>query len=504
VFYKRKLIVAVLVSCFHGSFCLGLDMKDTILGSLNGAPEILDPAEIVDSAQWHTLVNLGENLVAHDSSGRLIGDFALSWTVTLDHMNFSFKLAKGRKDSNGNELDSSDWRATFVHLLRSGGSTHSFVAEFLDEQGIETPSPYELVIHLKKPYQTFIQRLTTPEFILIPKTSISKNNVVDLHNSSGAYKLESFNRVQKSCALKVNKNFYKYNQEQIENVTLLQLPEKNLTVFDNLAKDRWQFSLLRGLPTDPAAKTLDKLVDERSIFRTTTEPSSVAFVLFFDTKRLKSKKERLNLAKLIGENAEVDMSTKYASATHQIYPHGFVGALPPTREKQIIEMIKKGADAKSWPKRLVGYGTISARNSGAINWVEKLFRDKGISVESHPIDFTNYNRRQKEIDHDFFVSMTGLNSKDPAGTLLTMLSPKSGVIPDEDGTLNALLQKAVQMDFAERAGILHQISENLLLSGRMVPFVHFGVSILSSKTIVALPPSKFDDELKLADIRWRK
>jgi len=478
-------------------------VKESITGSLNGAPEKLDPAEIVDSAQWHTMVNLGSGLVTYDSQGRLVGDFATSWVISPDHLKFSFKLNTGRKDSLGRELDSEDWKATFIHLLRSGGSTHSFVAEFLDESGIETPSKYELTLNLKKPYQTFIQRLTTPEFILIPRGSISKENVVDLRNSSGPYRLKDFDRKNRSCILTINRGFYKYDPQQVQNVTLVQLPSTNEEVFDHLAHNRWQFSLLRGLPTDPAAKILKKLLDQGSIVSESTEPSSVAFVLFFDTKRLKKIEERLNLAAVIGEHAEKEMTTNYSTATHQIYPHGFVGALPPTTEKKIFEDIKKGADGKSWPKHLIGYGTLSARNSGAMAWIESLFRARGIDVETHAIDFTEYNRTQASLDHDFFVSMTGLNAKDPAGTLLTMLSPKSGVIPDPNGDLNRLLEKAVQKEFDQRSEILHKISENLLSTARMVPFVRFGVSILSSKKIIARPPSKYDDELRLADIRWK-
>jgi ABC-type transport system substrate-binding protein len=123
-----------------------------LVGSLNGLPQNLDPAAVVSSAEWHTLLNLGVNLVTHDHQGHLVADAAESWNISSDFTTFEFSLKSSVKDSKGNPLQSSDWKATFTHLLHSGGSTHSFIGDFLDESGIETPSPYVLKLKLKKPH----------------------------------------------------------------------------------------------------------------------------------------------------------------------------------------------------------------------------------------------------------------------------------------------------------------------------------------------------------------
>lgn len=477
--------------------------RRVIVGSLKGAPQSLDPAAIVESAQWHTLVNLGVNLVTHDAEGRMVGEAARSWQISDDLKTFTFDLADGIRDSEGTQLDSGDWRATFLHLLRSGGSTHSFISEFLDEKGIETPNQTRLVLRLKKPYQTFMQRLTTPEFILVPRKAIDKDNRVDLSRSSGAYRIKRFDSARKTCILTANPDYRRSHPGQIEEVVLEPLPSTNAGLFKKLSSREWNFAIASVMPTDPDSPALEKTLAEKKVLAETTVPSGVGFVLFFDTPRLKSAGQRISLAKVIGEQAEKDMNRFGAAAAHQVYPPGFVGALPPAREKAVFDGIRTAGTRDDLPKKLIGYGSVWGYLVGAPQWVQKTLTSAGIQVESHEMAYTEYQVKQKSLDHDYVVVMTGLNSKDPAGSLLTMLSPKSGIIPDSDGKLEALLEAAVQDDPARRSERLNELSEALIRDGRLVPFVHHGSSIVSSPDIIAQPPSRYDDELRLADIRWR-
>ncbi|MDR3606507.1 MAG: ABC transporter substrate-binding protein [Oligoflexia bacterium] len=475
-----------------------------IIGSLNGAPEKLDPAAIVDSAQWHALINLGVNLITHDHQGRLLGEAAKSWTVSDDFQTFSFDLVEGLRDSDGNPLDSSDWKATFLHLLRSGGSTHSFISEFLAIDGIVTPSPTRLILHLKQPYKTLIQRLTTPEFILLPKRAIMTSGEVDLKISSGPYRVKEFDRADQSCTLEVNRYWSHYSLEQFQEVVLKQRPNRTGDLIQNLASGAWGFSIFMPIPTDPEITKLENFVQQGKIISRPTELSSVGFVLFFDTKRLNTRAQRLALAAAIGDRADLDLNRLSAKAARQIYPPGFSGALAPEDEVALKKSIKASSNLNELPEKLVGYGSVGGFLSGAPQWVEKALKDAGIDVSIKEMPYTDYQEKHKSWDHDFVVVMTGMNAKDPAGSLLTLLSPKSGIIPDPDGALNALLQQAVQADTNRRAQFLHDVSSRLISEGRIVPFVHYGNTVLSSASIDAFPPTRYDDELRLSEIRWKK
>ncbi|MGK5083238.1 ABC transporter substrate-binding protein [Bdellovibrionota bacterium FG-1] len=478
----------------------------TLTGSLNGAPFILDPAKILDSSQWHTLINLGVTLVRHDASGRLVGEAAKSWTVSSDFKTFTFELRRDIKDSQGAVLDSSDWKASFTHLLRSGGSTHSFVSEFLNEAGIETPSSYKLQLQLKKPYQTFLQRLTTPEFILVPKRSITPANVVELSVSSGDYFVERLTDSPRKCVLRANRFNHHYCAEQAEQVVLEPIATSNKEAFDKLASDTWQFYIGTVLPTDPTFQEFKKQLDTGKLHAIPVAPSSIAVLILQDSKRLITNSQRLALAKLLGERAAKDFSSLSAKFAHQLYPHGFVGALSPQREQEIFEQIQKDptSSKEHLPKKLIGYEAAVSSITGVAHWVKETLKNAGVEVETHPATAKEYIGHQKEIDHDYLAFTTGLNSKDPAGSLLYLISPKDGIVPDPTGELNRLLSEAVQADPAKRTELLHKISEELVLSGRIIPIMHYGTQILSSSSVDARPPTDFDDELRLADIRWKK
>lgn len=476
--------------------------RSVIVGSLNGAPQDLDPAAIIDSSQWHTLVNLGINLVAHDKEGRLVGEAARSWEVSDGLRTFSFNLLDGIKDSDGTPLDSRDWRASFEHLLRSGGSTHSFIAEYLEAGGIETPSPSRFVLHLKKPYETFIQRLTTPEFILIPRRAISQDNRVDFRIASGAYRLKGFDKAKRTCTLIANPHYFHTRPGQIQEVILEQEAPSNAELFRRLSQGEWNFSIAALLATDPAKTVLSRALENKSVRLVKTQPSSVGYVLLVDSPRLTTIEQRLSLAKLIGEHAEQEMTGLSGYSAHQFYPAGSVGALPPPREKALFDEISKRGRLDTLPKKLIGYGTSGAYAAGTAQWFEKILKNAGVAVQMERVNYTDYVAKYRQRDHDFLVSVTGVNAKDPAGSLITKISPKGGIVPDPEGKLNRLLKDAVEAPMNERAAILHRLSEMLVRDAHLVPFLHYGTSIVSSADIVAEPPSAYDDEIRLADIRW--
>jgi MarR-like DNA-binding transcriptional regulator SgrR of sgrS sRNA len=501
--FCRVIIVALsLILTLSGSEAI--EMKK-LVGSLNGLPQNLDPAAVVSSAVWHTLLNLGVNLVTHDRQGHLIGDAASEWTVSPDFTAFEFSLQKNLKDSEGNPLQSSDWKASFLYLLRSGGSTHSFIGEFLDESGIETPDPYTLKLKLKKSYQALLERLTTPEFILVPKKALSSGKV-DLHVSSGAYFVQEFDPSKKKCILRANHYFSHYSPEQAEQVTLEPIPEHNGELFDKLSRGEWNFAISTVLPVDDQFAKINNLIEQKKVIAHSVQPSSIGMLILRDhSKRLSSRATRMALLKLIWEHSKLKMQGPTSQPAFQLYPPGFAGALPPDQLDEIVTRILKNsdADAKSLPKKLIAYEAALSTSYGLSSWVVKIFKDAGIAVERHEATANHYIPHRNDIDHDYLAFTTGLNSKEAAGSLLYLITQKDGLIPDQSGELAKLVESAVQKNADERIKILHQVSEKLITEGKIIPIVHYGTSILSSANIEALPPTEFDDELKLNTIRWK-
>jgi MarR-like DNA-binding transcriptional regulator SgrR of sgrS sRNA len=376
----------------------------------------------------------------------------------------------------------------------------------MTEEGIKTPNANTIELHLNKPYQTLLNRLTTPEFILIPKTSIKMGKSIDLSISSGEYYVESITLEPNQCVLRSNHFHYNYNSEQAEKVIILPLAKTNGEAFENLRSNKWQFYIASVLPTEPSYEKFTKYRDNKEINSHPVSPSSVALFILLNSKRLKTDDERKSIAKLIGEKAEAEFSSSAVQVTHQLYPHGFLGAVTPSREKELFNSLKNNKKLSNnlIPKKLIGYTTSSGKVAGVADWAEKKFRAEGIQVEIHEILAADYITHHLKLDHDFLVATTGLNSKDPAGSLLYLLGSNDGIIPDPDGSLNKILVEATQSNLEKRRDLLQSISEKLITSGRIAPFLHYGTTIVSPKQIDARPPSDYDDELRLSEIRWKK
>jgi ABC-type transport system substrate-binding protein len=493
-------------------FCMNSFAKKTtiqsekiLIGSLNGAPSgILNTAAVKNSSQWHTLLNLGVTLIKNDPHGRIVGDAAMSWDISKDFKTFVFHLRSDIKDSKGNKLDSADWKASFLHLLKSNGSTHSLISDFLPIEGVKTPSATILELHLKKPYQTLLNRLTTPEFILVPKNSIKMGESLDLSVSSGEYYVERLTAEPNECILRANHFHQNHNKDQADKVVIVPQANSNDEAFENLKNNVWQFYISSLLPTDPAYPKFKKYRDSKEINAHFVSPSSIALVILMNSKRLKSDTERRAIAKFLGEQIGNDFASSDVRVTHQLYPLGFVGAVSPSREAEIFKSLQNdnALNTNLIPKNIIGYRSRGAKISGVADWVEQKLLGLGKNIEMNDVDFVNYVGHQDKFDHDFFVMQTGLNSKDPAGSLLYLLGSKDGLIPDPDGSLNKLLNEATQSDPEKRRELLQTISEKLTSTGRIIPLLHYGTAILSPKNIKALPPTDYDDELRLADIRW--
>ncbi|MGK5087171.1 hypothetical protein WDW86_06400 [Bdellovibrionota bacterium FG-2] len=100
---------------------------------------------------------------------------------------------------------------------------------------------------------------------------------------------------------------------------------------------------------------------------------------FFLSKRLITNSQRLALAKLLGEQAAKDFSSPSAKYAHQLYPHGFVGALSPKREQEIFEQIQKDptSSKEHLPKKLIGYEAAVSSITGVAHWVQETLKNEG-------------------------------------------------------------------------------------------------------------------------------
>lgn len=476
-------------------------MQPRLIGTVNGSSQKLDPAQIEVSAQWHTLLNLGMNLVRYDESAALVGDGAIGWTINPEATVFEFQLRVPVKDSGGQLLTSKDWKATFLHLLNKKGSTHSFIKEYLDPDGIQTPSPEVLRLVLKKTYRTLLQRLATPEFILLPQRAIAKNGNVDLKISSGPYYVAKLDSTEGKTLLAANPHHYEYSPDQPQEILIERPPKTSSEAIEQLVSGAWQFMILVNPPTDKTSGLVENAIAQKKMALVKSNISGLGFVLLRPSGKFKNRSDRLALAQKI-KDATGDLKNATSVPANQIFPPAFDGHMAAPQETAAWQEIQALARKGEVPQQLTGVASPAVHSFAVPEWLRLTLAKSGIKLSVTTMSHDEYIQKHKTLDHDLAVILTGMNSKDPAGSLLTLLGSKSGVIPDDSGDLNQALEQASQAEGPARTERLQWLARELIRRGLVVPLFHYASAVATAPNIQAPTTGKFNYELRFNKLRW--
>lgn len=135
------------------------------------ANESLDPIVLAYSFNTAML----DPVLTYDLQGEPVPALAESWTLSPDGKTWTFKVRKGVKFHNGDDLTSADFAFSLDRFM-SKESTNPWSPTFrrvFDSQ--ETPDPYTWVLHTKEP-EPFLTAAYAA-FQIVPKNYIEKNGV---------------------------------------------------------------------------------------------------------------------------------------------------------------------------------------------------------------------------------------------------------------------------------------------------------------------------------------
>ena len=94
-------------------------VKDSVIVALTGDVATLDPLRYSSGEEFQVMMNIYNALVEKDESGSFVPSLAESWTVSDDGLSYIFKLKKGVKFHNGEELKASDVVFTLTSAKKS-------------------------------------------------------------------------------------------------------------------------------------------------------------------------------------------------------------------------------------------------------------------------------------------------------------------------------------------------------------------------------------------------
>jgi peptide/nickel transport system substrate-binding protein len=99
-----------------------------------------------------------------DPSGtKPVGDLAESWTVSKDHLVYTFKLRRGVKFHDGSEMTSRDVKASYDKIIfPSAGVASERQGSYAVVEVVEAPDPYTVRFRNKWPAASFLASLASP------------------------------------------------------------------------------------------------------------------------------------------------------------------------------------------------------------------------------------------------------------------------------------------------------------------------------------------------------
>ncbi len=148
----------------------------------------LDPAVAISFQEWFIVTNQTHNgLMMYDFDDKLKPDLAESYEMNKEGNEFTFKLAQGRKFSNGREFEAADVKYSFSRVAnpKTGSWGQQMIANIVGAKdvmdgkateisGIEVIDKYTVKIKLVEPQSTFISFLAASPIFINPKEEVDK------------------------------------------------------------------------------------------------------------------------------------------------------------------------------------------------------------------------------------------------------------------------------------------------------------------------------------------
>ncbi len=180
----------------------------------------------------------------YDPTNKIVPELADSWQVSNDGLTYTFKLKQGIKFQNvapvnGREFTSEDAKFSLRRIAADPNiipdkskARFQRKGEFDSVQSIETPDKSTLVIKLKEPYAPFMDSLSHPGTLMIPKEFVDKfpdGLILEGMVGTGPYIPASYTRNQ-SISYKRNPDYWK---KDAQNNQLPYLDELSMVAFSD-------------------------------------------------------------------------------------------------------------------------------------------------------------------------------------------------------------------------------------------------------------------------------
>jgi len=151
------LLVAMATGCGKSDSTAG-KAKEILTVATAYDAKSLDPHATNDVASSNVMAQIYENLVALNDKGEVVPMLAESFK-RLDPLTYEFKLKKGVKFHNGEELKASDVKFSLERALSPLGASIAHIVGEIDPAGFKIVDDYTIIVKTKTPFAGFLPSL---------------------------------------------------------------------------------------------------------------------------------------------------------------------------------------------------------------------------------------------------------------------------------------------------------------------------------------------------------
>jgi ABC-type transport system substrate-binding protein len=150
-------------------------------------PTTLDPALITDVQGGGIAAKIFNGLIRFNEHLDIVPDLARSWSISPDHLTYTFRLGRDIRFSNGRKVTAEDVRFSFERVLTPGtkapltwvldkieGATAFLAGKTAGVSGIRVENDHTLVIKLEKPFGPFLSLLAMTTAYVVPREEVER------------------------------------------------------------------------------------------------------------------------------------------------------------------------------------------------------------------------------------------------------------------------------------------------------------------------------------------
>lgn len=381
----------------------GKDGGGTLMFGLAGEPATMDPL-IQNGTHGRTIkLAIYRGLVNYNKEGQLENELAESYSVSDDHLTYSFKL-RDATFHNGEKVTPEDVKYTFDRMIKPD-SKATFSSELSIIEKVDVVDEQTVSFTLKKPSAPFIHYLALPESVIVSKAWVEEKGEEGDPMGAGPFKFVSWTQGQKLIVEKFDE-YYKPEEPKLDSIEFVFYPDENTRINALRAGD---VDLIETVPWKDAI-TVEK--DPNLKLDSVNGPF---MQLQFNTNFEPFNDPKVRQAISYAINRDAIINTAFSGRGEPIYgmaiPEGYMGYDEKFANyfnydiEKAKELLAEAGYPDGFKARLLSTSQFSFHQQTAVA-VQAELKKIGIEVELDLPDWASRVNKNVEGDYDFVVAGT--------------------------------------------------------------------------------------------------